>query len=246
MRPPRHPDGSENHDREGPTEDPTVFCGGGQERRSRASGGHQLHLWRARGLALLLFSGNAGASEEGKIIVVPPKQDDPPEDDPPEDYGSNWGVFPNSLKGPFLVAEKAARLPGLARFMAIWSWGAFRAKKPFVTPEKAADIAAKNPLLCSGCQNLDDGKYSREALEWVTKSIEEGGAYDPPWPAPEDYDAWADFGSAGLFDLLSGSSSALRRCRFSPRFRRSRECEDRKQGVHRHHHGGSRHRRLDR
>jgi len=146
-------------------------------------------------VALLLFAGNANAKDGG--IEVKPPQD--------EGYGDNWGVFPDLLKGPFLAAEKAAKLPGLARFMAIWSWGAFRAKKAFVSPLEAAAIAFSNPLLCSSCQNLDDGVWSRQALERVTKTIEEGGAYDPPWPSPDDYDGWADFGSAGLFDLLSGS-----------------------------------------
>ncbi|MEZ5069345.1 MAG: M23 family metallopeptidase [Bacteroidia bacterium] len=156
---------------------------------------------------LLLGTGGAAMASEPEPDDLPPAP--PPPKPDPEEYGENWGAFPEALRGPFLAAEKAARLPGLARFMAVWSWGAFRAHKPFVSPEEAAVIAAANPSLCSACQNLNDAKWSRQALERVTLPISEGGAYKKPWPKPANFDAWADFGSAGLFDMLAGSVAHL-------------------------------------
>lgn len=157
------------------------------------------------GLVGLLLLGTGGAvalADDGEPDLPPLPPLPKPE---PGELTENWGAFPEALRGPFLAAEKAANLPGMARFLAIWSWGAWRAKKPFVDPETAAKLAADNPALCSLCQNLDDAQWSRKALERVTLPIEEGGAYKKPWPKPADFDGWADFGSAGLFDLLSGS-----------------------------------------
>ena len=162
------------------------------------------------GLVALLLLGTGGAA----VALADDEDDDLPPPPPPKptpgELTSNWGSFPEGLRGPFLAAEKAARLPGLARFMAVWAWGAFRAKKAFVSPEEAAEIAKANPDLCMECQNLGDAKWSRQALEQVVLPLGEKGQYGTgkykkPWVKPYDWNSWADFGSAGLFDMLAGS-----------------------------------------
>ena len=161
-------------------------------------------------LAAALLLGTAGTAKADEII---PPDDDIPEPPPkpePGELTSNWGGFPEGLRGPFLEAEKAARLPGMGRFMAVWAWGAFRAKKAFVSPSVAAEIAKSNPDLCRTCVNPGDAKWSRMALENVVLPLGESGQfgtgkYKKPWPKPHDWGAWADVGSVGLFDLLAGA-----------------------------------------
>lgn len=156
-------------------------------------------------LALLLFAMGgkakaAPANDNQQPIDEPPV--DPPVDDVPqaEDWTSNWGGYPTKLRPLLIEAEKVSGIPGLARFLAVWSWGSFRANQPLVSTAEALAIAMANPNLCTNCHNDSPAevKQSREALENVT----------PPkgkWKKPADFDAWADFGSAGLFDILAGS-----------------------------------------
>ncbi len=181
-------------------------------------------------LALFLFSGNANASEpdlpgidpdpdpgpepdpgnkgEDDIIILPDE-----EDEDPVPQGTNWGVTPEALKLAFAQTEFASGIPGLARFLAVRSWSAYRAGKAIVGPDEAQLIAIANPNLCKNCHNqtTNEKKYSRIALENVTLPYGAPGTYDNvgkkknPWPEPQDFDAWADFGSAGLFDILAGS-----------------------------------------
>lgn len=165
-------------------------------------------------VALLLLAGSGEAKADVPKNIPDDDIPEPPPKPEPGELEDNWGGFPVELRGPFLQAEKAAKLPGLARFLAVWSWGAFRAHKPFVSPEEASKIAADNPQLCRVCVNPDDAKWSRKALEQVILPLgEEGlegvGKYKKPWPAPTDWGAWADVGSVGLFDLLAGSSVHL-------------------------------------
>lgn len=141
----------------------------------------------------------------------PPADDppaDPPADDPPAGLDPLWGATPLELRYEFERAEQAAGIPGLGRFMAVWGWGAFRAKKAPVTPLEALAISKANPSWCLKCQNSDpkEQQKSREALERVTKPKSEGGAYDKPWPMPDDFDGWSD-GSTGLFDVLRGAQA---------------------------------------
>lgn len=149
--------------------------------------------------AILFGGGKAKAAEP------PPPQEDV---DPFEGYGST----PKDLAILFMSAEDAAGIPGLGRFLAVYAWGAFRAFQPFLAPEEAAIISANNPAWCTNCHNTSNSEViaSRRALERVilAKGVQGQygtGAYDPPWPLPADADAWADFGSAGLLDILAGS-----------------------------------------
>ena len=109
----------------------------------------------------------------------------------------------------FTKAEKAAGIPGIGHFFAIWSWGAFRAGQSPVGIEEAAALAKASPELCRMCHNTSESerKFSKLALDRVTKPPPEG-KYDPPWKAPKDYAGWSD-GSYGLFDLLAGSVAHL-------------------------------------
>lgn len=147
-----------------------------------------------------------GGGGKAKAAEPPPKQDQEP--GPLEGYGST----PLDLAILFQNAEDAAGVPGLGRFLAVYAWGAFRAFQPFVSPEEAAAISANSPAWCTNCHNTSSGEViaSRRALERVIlPKGQQGqygtGAYDPPWPLPADADAWADFGSAGLMDILAGS-----------------------------------------
>lgn len=160
--------------------------------------------------AVLLLSGEAKADDaqpDKKPADNKPADDKPadnkPVDEPADD---NWGVTPPELRAEFERAEEASGIPNLGRFMAVWAWGAFRAKKPFVSTEEAAAISAANPWWCRDChnQNAEERKKSKDALDRVTKPKSEGGAYDPPWPMPDDAAGWSD-GSAALFDVLLGA-----------------------------------------
>lgn len=136
----------------------------------------------------------------------PPAPDPDPDPNPPADDGQNWGKTPKGLRAEFERAEKAAGIPGLGRFMAVWAWGAFRAKKDVVNPAEVAAICAANPEWCRKCHNDSDSERaaSRKALDRVTLPIGQGGAYKKPWPKPADYTGWSD-GSVGLFDVLLGA-----------------------------------------
>lgn len=182
-------------------------------------------------LLLLLFSGKAKAASPAPDLPLD-NPDEPVDDNPqpqppqlPPPDNSNWGGTPPALIEKFSAAEVAAGIPGLGRFMAVWAWGAFRAGQAYVSPEQAAQIAANNPDLCRTCHNLtaSEKQASRKALENVAlPKGEKGqygeGKYDPPWPMPAQFDQWADFGSAGLFDILAGSHahSGIHDSKFSP------------------------------
>lgn len=179
-------------------------------------GGAALALAGLGGLAWA-FSGDEATADTKKD---PPAKDDEPQEDqpakdpdkpapdqPPADDGENWGVTPPGLCEEFERAEAAAGIPDLGRFLAVWAWGAFRANKPPVTPAEAAQISAQNPTWCSDCRNDDPSEVSKgkKALDRVTLPKAKGGAYDPPWAMPTDYEGWAKAGSIGLFDILFGA-----------------------------------------
>jgi predicted esterase len=170
---------------------------------------------------IIAISGDAKAAEpkpnddpgDDPVNPADPPKDPPvnnppikPPAAPPVDDGENWGATPLPLRAEFLRAEKAAGIPGLARFMAVWSWGAFRAGQPAVTQAQAAAISAANPEWCRLCHNTTakEREKSKEALDRVTLPKAQGGAYDPPWPKVTDYAGWTD-GSYGLFDVLAGA-----------------------------------------
>lgn len=162
--------------------------------------------------AALLFGGDAKADEpakkdEGKDEEK--KDDDKPEDEPaPEQDDDNWGATPPGLRAEFERAEKAAGIPGLGRFMAVWAWGAFRAKKAPVSAAEAAAISAANPNWCLKCQNddPDELKASADALDRVTLPKSQGGDYDKPWKMPKFAASWKR-GSSALFDVLRGAQA---------------------------------------
>lgn len=182
-------------------------------------------MWGAGiALAILLFSGSASAKTPNPNVPDLPV-DDPDEPAPPAPSPDNWGSTPPALILEFERAEQASGIPGLGRFMAVWAWGAFRAMQPFVLPDVAAQIAAANPNLCQNCHNTSNAEKvaSRRALENVVlpkgqKGQYGEGKYSKPWPMPADFDAWADFGSAGLFDILAGSHahSGIHQGNFTP------------------------------
>ncbi|MCA9663898.1 MAG: hypothetical protein KC486_36570, partial [Myxococcales bacterium] len=137
-----------------------------------------------------------------------PKPEPEPEPEPKPDIiplPGNWGVTPPAMRAAFEKTEEAAGIPGLGRFLAIWSWGAFRAKKPPVGAEEAAAIAEANPQLCRLCHN-DSASERAASLTALNRVIQPKplGAYDKPWPKPADVEGWSD-GSYGLFDVLAGA-----------------------------------------
>lgn len=171
-------------------------------------------------LVLLLFGGKANAKSAPLIEPPAPEPEPepipdlpPPAQDFPQPAGSNFGATPENLRKAFEYAESASGIPGLARYLAVHAWGAFRAKKPAVTPEEAAVISAQNPKWCENCKNKSPSeiKASLAAFERVTLpkgevGINGGvGALDKPWPTPADYVMYTEFGSAGLFDILAAT-----------------------------------------
>jgi hypothetical protein len=173
----------------------------------------------------LLFSGSASAKPSQPPIPDLPI-DDPDEPVPdPVPSPDNWGSTPPGLILEFEKAEQASGIPGIGRMFAIWAWGAFRAQQPFVSPQEAAAIAAANPNLCQNCHNTSNAEKvaSRRALENVVLPLGQlgqygTGKYKNPWPMPADFNAWADFGSAGLLDILAGSHahSGIHQGKFTP------------------------------
>ncbi|MBZ5715274.1 hypothetical protein [Nannocystis pusilla] len=184
------------------------------------------------GLAALLFlafGGKASAKPsepkpsdpEDEIIPLP--DDDSGDDDEvipvPDDVPSaNWGATPAKWLIPFATAESATQgtLPGLARYMAIRSWTAYRAGQGLVSFAEAQAIAAAAPNLCRQCHNTSASERNascrgieRVTLPKGTKGPCGGvGAYEASkvWPVSPYNAAWKDFGSAGLMDILASTA----------------------------------------
>lgn len=190
-----------------------------KKRKGRAAtvaiGGGLLALVLAGAIA---FGSGSSSAKDPKPPPKPPKPKDPPvnppiEDPEPEpepeiDPGDLWGVTPPGLRQEFERTEEAAGIDGLGSFLAVWSWGAFRAKKAPVSLAEAAKIAAANPELCRKCHNTSAAErtQSKKALDRVVLPKSQGGAYEKPWPGVADYAGWTD-GSYGLFDLLAGAQA---------------------------------------
>lgn len=170
-------------------------------------------------LAFLLFSGSAKADQPADLPLDTPDQ--PPVPPSP----GNWGSTPIALIPLFEQAEQASGIPGLGRFLAVWSWGAYRAMQPLVSPEEAAQIALANPELCRLCHNVSASEKIASRRAWESVTLPKGqagqygtGRYSPPWPTGPYGDQWADFGSAGLLDILAGSHAhdGIHDGKFSP------------------------------
>lgn len=146
-----------------------------------------------------------------ELPAPPPPKDEPPEPDPPQpdpepepvdpnalefDLEDNWGGTPMVLRIWFARFEIAARIPGLARFLAVKAWQAFRATKPYVSTTEAAKIAAASPQLGRLQGNPNDGVQSKKG---IADGIAQG------WPVPVDRAGW-EYGSRGLFDILGSSA----------------------------------------
>lgn len=121
------------------------------------------------------------------------------------DLETNWGAVPMDWRIKFAAAEVASGIPGAGRYMAIWAWGAWRAGQAPVGPDVVAQLVT-DPNWCRLCHNTSASERaaSKSALDRVTKSKAQGGAYDKPWAMPADYAGWTD-GSYGLLDLLAGA-----------------------------------------
>jgi hypothetical protein len=142
----------------------------------------------------------------GKLNQPPPNPiPNPPPNLPPPpppgvplefDLETNWGGMPLETREHLARIELASQIPGIARFLAVKAWQAFRANTPLVTPAQAAVIAAANPNLARNAINPNDGPKS---LELINANIAQG------WPVPLDKAGWAA-GSFGLFDLLGGTA----------------------------------------
>lgn len=154
-------------------------------------------------LALLLMLGMGGKKPAQGDQKTEPEPEPQPEPEPPpqedvEDWTSNWGGYPDKLKPILIEAEKTSGIPGLARALAVWSWGSYRAGQPLVSTAEAKAIAAKNPDLCTKCHNETPGEVAQSTK--ALKNIPEN------WPKANELEAWKAFGSGGLFDILAGSN----------------------------------------
>lgn len=140
-------------------------------------------------------------------IKPPPEPEDEPEPEPEEpeaedpnalkfDLETNWGGIPPALRGWLARFELAAQIPGLARFLGVKAWQAFRALKPYVTTAQAAEIAAANPELARFFVNKNDGPSAKKGID---QGIDQG------WPVPVDRAGWSS-ASFGLFDILGSSA----------------------------------------
>jgi len=129
----------------------------------------------------------------------PEPEPDEPEDDPSAlkfDLETNWGGIPPALRVWLARFELAAQIPGLARFLGVKAWQAFRAMQPYVTTAQATAIAAANPELARNFFNAGDGLSAKKGID---QGIDQG------WPVPVDRAGWSS-GSFGLFDILGSSA----------------------------------------
>jgi len=139
--------------------------------------------------------------EEEDVEEEPvPEEEEAPEDIDPNalkfDLETNWGGIPMGLRVWFARFELAFKIDGLARFLGVKAWQAFRALQPYVTVEAAATIAAKNPELARFFVNKNDGPSAK-------KDVDAGIAQG--WPVPVDRAGWSS-ASFGLFDILGSSA----------------------------------------
>lgn len=158
------------------------------------------------GGVLLLFLLGAGAASAKSSPTPIPEPFPEPEPEPkkpgeikPPDTG-NWGFTPPNLRDLYTKAEKASGIPGLGQFLAIWSWGAFRAMQEPVSPAEALIISAANPWWCRECLN-----DSAAEVESSQKGYDNALKNYPTLKVPKYGEQWRSYGSAGLFDILSGS-----------------------------------------
>jgi hypothetical protein len=130
--------------------------------------------------------------------IPPPNLPPPPPPGVPLEFDleTNWGGLPLETREHLARIELASQIPGIARFLAVKAWQAFRANTPLVTPAQAAVIAAANPNLARNAFNPNDGP---DSLKLINANIAQG------WPVPLDKAGWAA-GSFGLFDLLGGTA----------------------------------------
>lgn len=124
----------------------------------------------------------------------------------------NWGYVPKWLIPYFQAAEKATRLAGFGRFLAVLAWHTARLGEPLLSDGDAYEWGLAHPNL-----NLDRqialGAVVTESFQVLESNVAPRGivgpyggvgAYTVPLPRPAFYPEWGQIGRAGLFDLLGG------------------------------------------